>query len=73
MCTLKNVTGYSKRAGDHPGTVDCTSKIHSSTLGSIVWDKGDCGPFESPAVIVNATSSRASTEELKKKNKSKQK
>ena len=21
-CTLKNVTGYSKRAGDHPGTVD---------------------------------------------------
>ena len=31
--TLKNVTGYSKRAGDHPGTVDCTSKLHSSTLG----------------------------------------
>ena len=30
---LKNVTGYSKRAGDHPGTVDCTSKLHSSTLG----------------------------------------
>ena len=35
-CTLKNVTGYSKRAGDHPGTVDCTSKLHSSTLGSRV-------------------------------------
>ena len=45
---LKNITGYSKRAGDHPGTVDCTSKIHSSTLGSRVWGKGDCGPFESP-------------------------
>ena len=30
--TLKNVTGYSKRAGDHPGTVDCASKTHSSTL-----------------------------------------
>ena len=27
----------------------CTSKIHSSTLlGSRVWGKGDCGPFESP-------------------------
>ena len=30
---LKNITGYSKRAGEHPGTVDCTSKIHSSALG----------------------------------------
>ena len=65
MCTLKNVTCYSKRAGDHPGTVDCTSKIHSSTLGFIVWGKGDCGPFGSPAVIVNATSSGASIEELR--------
>ena len=45
---LKNVAGYSKRAGDHPGTVDCTSKLHSSTLGSRVWGKGDYGPFESP-------------------------
>ena len=45
---VKNVTGYSKRAGDHPRTVDCTSKLHSSTLGSRVWGKGDCGPFESP-------------------------
>ena len=48
VCTLKNITGCSKRAGDHPGTVDCTSKIHSSTLGSRIWGKGDCGPFESP-------------------------
>ena len=45
---LKNVIGYLKRAGDHPSTVDCTSKLHSSTLGSKVWGKGDCGPFESP-------------------------
>ena len=30
----KNVTGYSKTAGDHPSPVDCTpSKLHSSTLG----------------------------------------
>ena len=34
-CTLKYVTGYSKRAGDHPGTVDCTSKLHSSTLEKV--------------------------------------
>ena len=47
-CTIKNITGYSKRAGDHPSTVDCTSKLHSSTLGSRVWGKGDCGPFEFP-------------------------
>ena len=47
-CTIKNITDYSKRAGDHPGTVDCTSKLHSSTLGSRVWGKDDCGPFESP-------------------------
>ena len=33
VCTLKNVTGYSKRAGDYPATVDCTSKIQLSTLG----------------------------------------
>ena len=45
---LKNVTGYTKRAGDHPGTVDCTSKLHSSTLGSRVWGKGNCGLSESP-------------------------
>ena len=32
-CTLQNVTGYSKRARDHPGSFDCTSKLHSSTLG----------------------------------------
>ena len=31
-------------------TVDCTSKLHSSTLGSRVWGKGDCGPFESLCV-----------------------
>ena len=70
VCTLKNVTGYSekkKNAGDHSGTVDCTSKIHSSTLGSRVWSKGDCGPFQPPpAVIVNVTSSGASIEELKR-------
>ena len=30
---LKNVTGYSKRAGDHPGNVDCSSKLYSSTTG----------------------------------------
>ena len=33
---LKNITGYSKRAGDHPGTVDYASKTHSSTLDSRV-------------------------------------
>ena len=47
-CTLTNVTGYSKRARNQPGTVDCTSKLHSSTLGSTVRGKGDCDPFESP-------------------------
>ena len=36
VCTLKNITGYSKRAGDQPGTVDCASKTHSSILGSRV-------------------------------------
>ena len=61
---IKNVTGYLKRAGDHPGTVDCTSKLHSSTLGSRIWGKGDCCPFESPADIVNTTSSGALIEEL---------
>ena len=45
---VKEHHSYSKRAEDHPGTVDCTSKLHSSTLGSRVWGKGDCGPFESP-------------------------
>ena len=39
--------------------------VHSSTLGSRVWGKGDCCPFESPAVTVNTTSSGASIEELK--------
>ena len=48
VCTLKKVTGYSKRAGEHPGTVDCTSKTHSCTLGSRVLGEGDCGLFESP-------------------------
>ena len=51
VCTLKNVTGYSKRAGNHPSTLACTSKyIRSSTLGSRVWGKGNCDPFESNAV-----------------------
>ena len=30
---VKEFTGYWKRAGDHPGTVDCTSELHTSTLG----------------------------------------
>ena len=38
--------------------------VHSSTPGSREWGKGDCSPFELPAVIVTATSSGASIEEL---------
>ena len=36
MRTLKNVTGYSKRARDHPGTVDCTSKIKRGNTQTLV-------------------------------------
>ena len=31
-CKAKAIN-VDRRAGDHPGPVDCTSKIHSSTLG----------------------------------------
>ena len=44
---VTNVSGFSKRAGDHPGTLDGTSKLHSSCLGSRVWGKGDCDLLES--------------------------
>ena len=67
MCTLKNITSYSKRAGYYLGTVDCTSKIHSSTLGSRVWGKGDCGPFESP--LRRSTRDCCKVSKLKQKQK----
>ena len=38
-----------EKSRDHPGTVDCTSKLHSRTLGPRVWGKGDCGTFKSPS------------------------
>ena len=37
-----------EKSRGHPGTIDCTSKLHSSTLGSRVWGEGDCGQFEFP-------------------------
>ena len=55
---------FEKSRGILPGTVDRMSK-YVTALGP-EWGKGDCGPFESPAVIVNATSSGASVEELNK-------
>ena len=54
---------FGKSGGILPGTVDRMSN-YVTTLGP-EWGKGDCGPFEFPAVIVNATSSGASVEELK--------
>ena len=53
---------FEKSRGILLGTVDRMSK-YFTTLGPDSG-KGNCGPFESPAVVVNATSSGAPTEEL---------
>ena len=58
---LKNVTGYSRRAGNHPGTVDHTLAKYTHGLLQVPengWGKGDL--FESPL----RTSTRACCEVL---------
>ena len=46
--------GFEKSRGILPGTIDRMSKY--VTASGPEWGKGDCGPFESTAVIVNTTS-----------------
>ena len=44
-------------------------KLHSSTLASRVWGKGDCGPFESPGRLVPVKRWSVSQKKKKKEKK----